>query len=161
MKFKKILYHSSFGTFQLISDNYYIIEIRFCKWEQVKNSHEIMEEDKIYPKVMVTAAAQLLEYLDGVRKDFTVPVLCDGTTFQKAVWDTLQSIPYGETRSYSQIAASIGRPQAVRAVGSACGKNPALILIPCHRVVGKDGSLTGFAAGIKLKRQLLRLEANL
>ncbi|MBR5390885.1 MAG: methylated-DNA--[Clostridia bacterium] len=158
--FEKILYHSHFGTFRLVSDDYYIKKIAFCKSEQENYTEQNTEKDKIFPKVMMEATKQLQEYLDGNRTDFTVPVLCDdGTAFQKAVWSALQRIPFGETRSYSQIAAFIGRPHAVRAVGSACGKNPVLILTPCHRVVGKHGELTGFAAGLKLKEMLLQLES--
>ena len=158
MKYEKILYHSQFGTFQLVSDDYYIKEIRFCKQKQENDSRNNSERDKIYPKVMIDAASQLTEYLNGTRKDFTIPTDCEGTAFQQSVWDTLKKIPYGETRSYSQIAAVIGRPNAVRAVGGACGKNPVLIMVPCHRVLGKNGTLTGFSAGIELKKKLLQLE---
>lgn len=101
---------------------------------------------------------QIAEYATGRRKAFDLPVQFAGTAFQSAVWNALTTIPYGETRTYGQIAAQIGRPSAVRAVGAACGKNPILLLVPCHRVIGADGSLTGFAAGLSLKQLLLNLE---
>lgn len=101
---------------------------------------------------------ELAEYACGERRSFDLPIQLTGTAFQNAVWQALTTIPYGETRTYGQIAAQIGRPKAVRAVGAACGKNPILLLVPCHRVIGADGSLTGFAAGLPLKRLLLHLE---
>lgn len=104
------------------------------------------------------AAAQLLAYFDGTRKDFDFPVSATGTPFQRAVWDALRQIPYGETRTYSQIAAMIGKPKAVRAVGMACNRNPLWIVIPCHRVIGKNGALTGFEGGLDTKKALLELE---
>ena len=105
-----------------------------------------------------TAALQLQEYLDGNRRSFDFPVECSGTAFQKEVWSALLQIPYGTTASYGDVAEMIGRPKAVRAVGQAIGKNPCLIFVPCHRVIGKYGSLTGFSAGLKLKQYLLGLE---
>jgi methylated-DNA-[protein]-cysteine S-methyltransferase len=104
------------------------------------------------------AAAQIEEYLEGKRKQFTVPILLHGTEFQLAVWGALQTIPYGETRSYKEIAALIGRPKALRAVGMANNRNPISIIVPCHRVIGSDGSLTGYGGGLPLKQQLLELE---
>jgi methylated-DNA-[protein]-cysteine S-methyltransferase len=104
------------------------------------------------------AAAEIEEYLSGKRVRFDLPVSPRGTDFQKRVWDALQHIPYGETRSYRQIAEQIGSPKAYRAVGMANNKNPIAILIPCHRVIGSDGSLVGYAAGLDIKRRLLVLE---
>lgn len=104
------------------------------------------------------AAKQLEEYLSGTRTKFTVPLHPTGSPFQQLVWSALQDIPYGKTRSYKQIAEYIGRPTACRAVGMANNKNPILIMIPCHRVVGSDGSLVGYAAGLPLKQRLLELE---
>jgi len=104
------------------------------------------------------AAAQLEEYLTGKRKKFTLPLVMHGTEFQVAVWRALQDIPYGETRSYKEIAAAIGRPKAVRAVGMANHRNPISIIVPCHRVIGHDGSLVGYGGGLPLKRRLLELE---
>ena len=103
-------------------------------------------------------AAELTEFLDGERKNFTTAVTLHGTPFQQSVWQALLEIPYGETVSYSVIADRIGNPKAVRAVGSAIGANPLLIIVPCHRVIGKNGSLTGFRGGLDMKVQLLDLE---
>jgi len=105
-----------------------------------------------------TVLAQLHEYLEGKRRTFDVPLDLRGTPFQQAVWNQLLRIPYGETRSYSEVAASIGRPTALRAVGRAVGANPVSIVIPCHRVIGKDGSLVGYGGGLPLKERLLALE---
>lgn len=101
---------------------------------------------------------QLEEYFAGERETFDFEVLECGTAFQQEVWRALREIPYGETATYSRIAERIGRPRAVRAVGSAIGRNPLLVLTPCHRVIGKDGTLTGFSAGLDLKRILLTVE---
>ena len=104
------------------------------------------------------AARQLDEYAKGNRKDFSLNLQPQGTDFQRKVWDVLLSIPYGEILTYGQIAEKIGNPKAVRAVGGACHNNPIGIVIPCHRVLGKDGSLTGYAGGIDLKDMLLKHE---
>ena len=104
------------------------------------------------------AQAQLNQYFAGTRKTFDLPLHFGGTEFQHAVWEALLDIPYGETRTYGQIAAAIGRPKAVRAVGQAIGSNPIGILVPCHRVIGKDGTLTGFGGGLKIKELLLKRE---
>jgi methylated-DNA-[protein]-cysteine S-methyltransferase len=101
---------------------------------------------------------QLDEYFAGRRQRFELPLAPQGTVFQQAVWQALQSIPYGQTSSYSALAAKIARPKAVRAVGAANGANPIAIIIPCHRVIGRDGSLTGYAGGLPRKALLLRLE---
>jgi methylated-DNA-[protein]-cysteine S-methyltransferase len=102
--------------------------------------------------------AELIDYLEGKRTTFTVPSDMRGTPFQKAVWEALRQIPYGQTQSYSDIANQIEKPAAVRAVGSAIGANPVLITVPCHRVIGKNGALTGFRGGLEMKQELLQLE---
>ena len=104
------------------------------------------------------AAAQIEEYFQGARREFDLDLAPTGTPFQLAVLDALATIPYGETRSYGEVAAQIGKPEAVRAVGAANGRNPLPIVLPCHRVIGADGSLTGFGGGIETKRYLLELE---
>ena len=104
------------------------------------------------------AARQLAEYFQGQRRVFDLPLRPAGTPFQSAVWEALLAIPYGETRSYGQLAAAIGNPAASRAVGQACNRNPIWILIPCHRVLGKSRRLTGYAGGLSLKQALLELE---
>lgn len=104
------------------------------------------------------AANQLQEYFAGKRTVFELPLEPQGSEFQKQVWEALRSIPYGETRSYGDIARSIDKPKAHRAVGSANNKNPLLIVVPCHRVIGANGRLSGYAAGTRLKEHLLTLE---
>lgn len=104
------------------------------------------------------ALGQLEEYFSGSRTRFELPLAWDGTAFQRAVWSALLEIPYGETRSYGELAREIGRPRASRAVGAANGRNPIAIVVPCHRVIGSDGSLTGFGGGVQRKELLLGLE---
>lgn len=110
-------------------------------------------------RVLRDAAQQLREYFAGTRLDFDLPLAAHGTDVQKSVWTQLSEIPFGETRTYGEIAKVIGRPKASRAVGSANGRNPISIIVPCHRVIGSDGSLTGFGGGIERKRWLLAHEA--
>lgn len=102
---------------------------------------------------------QLMEYFEGNRRDFTISLDPRGTVFQRRVWKALSEIPYGETRSYKQIAEQIGHPKAYRAVGMANNRNPIAILIPCHRVIGSNGTLVGYAGGVSVKERLLLLEA--
>jgi methylated-DNA-[protein]-cysteine S-methyltransferase len=104
------------------------------------------------------ASEQFEEYFNGKRTRFELPLDVQGTPFQKAVWNELQRIPHGETRSYGEIAKAIGKPGAARAVGMANHDNPIAVVIPCHRVVGSDGSLTGYAGGLHLKARLLSIE---
>jgi methylated-DNA-[protein]-cysteine S-methyltransferase len=104
------------------------------------------------------AAAQLAEYFEGRRKSFDLPLSLRGTDFQISVWKALQNIPAGVTRSYKEVAALIGNPKASRAVGMANNRNPIAIIIPCHRVIGADGNLTGYAGGLPVKQYLLDLE---
>ena len=108
--------------------------------------------------VLCACAAQLAEYFAGRRRDFDLPLDPVGTPFQQAAWRALREIPFGETRSYGEQAAAIGRPTAVRAIGAANGRNPLTIVVPCHRVIGSSGQLTGFASGLDNKRALLELE---
>ena len=111
------------------------------------------------PDVIRRTFTQLEEYLAGRRKDFNVPLHAEGTPFMRRVWDALCKIPYGETRSYKDIAVSIGQPGAMRAVGMANNRNPIALIIPCHRVIGADGKLVGFGGGLDMKLRLLELEA--
>lgn len=108
--------------------------------------------------IVEETARQLSEYFAGERQQFDLPLNASGTTFMKSVWEELTRIPFGETTSYGSIANTLGKPSAARAIGSANGKNPIPIVVPCHRVIGADGSLTGFAGGLDIKRQLLELE---
>ncbi|NOL51272.1 methylated-DNA--[protein]-cysteine S-methyltransferase [Pelistega suis] len=105
------------------------------------------------------AYQELIDYLEGKRKDFSFKYKLNGTDFQQKVWRALSEIPYGETRTYKEIAIAIGQPNATRAVGNANNKNPMIVVIPCHRVIGSDGKLIGYAGGLEMKKALLRLEA--
>jgi methylated-DNA-[protein]-cysteine S-methyltransferase len=109
-------------------------------------------------KLKCAAIDQLEEYFAGERREFDLPLIMDGTPFQVTVWKALTRIPFGETTSYGALAATLDRPKASRAVGAANGQNPIAIVVPCHRVIGVNGSLTGFAGGIDIKRQLLTFE---
>lgn len=105
------------------------------------------------------AILQLQAYFRGELKEFDLPLVMEGTDFQLRVWNALRAIPYGETISYAQLARHVGNPKAVRAVGLANGRNPIPIIVPCHRVIGSDGSLTGFGGGLATKKKLLELES--
>lgn len=131
-------------------------------WENDGPSHSRLPpaaEDRNHPILMETER-QLKDYFAGKRQTFSVALDFNGTEFQKKVWAALLTIPCGETRSYGQIARQIGKPKAVRAVGAANGKNPCPIIVPCHRVIGSTGKLTGFGGGLEAKAYLLELEAD-
>jgi methylated-DNA-[protein]-cysteine S-methyltransferase len=117
---------------------------------------EMVEDDQ--QSVLVQAERQLKEYFAGERREFDLPLDMRGTPFQRDVWEALLSIPFGETRSYGELATQIGRASASRAVGAANGRNPLSIVVPCHRVIGSTGRLTGFAGGLDVKERLLGLE---
>lgn len=125
----------------------------------VNHSEECL--GKVSMDLVTETGKQLQEYFDGKRKEFNLPILLRGTEFQKKVWQGLCTIPYGETRSYKELAELVGNPKAVRAVGGANNKNPIMIIVPCHRVIGADGSLVGFGGGLEVKKYLLELEAGL
>jgi len=162
MAIKERLYASVIGwggwTFRVISSKAGVryIDLRKRSVEELSRllNGTITPDDRHNETVL----AQLHEYLEAQRRTFDVPLDLRGTPFQQAVWDRLLNIPYGETRFYAEVAASIGRPTALRAVGRAVGANPVCIVIPCHRVIGKDGSLVGYGGGLPLKERLLALE---
>lgn len=130
-------------------------------WECDRDSDRVRLGDQVedagHP-VLVEAARQIGEYFAGTRTAFDVPLDFRGTAFQRSVWAALLTIPFGETRTYAEIARQVGRPTAFRAVGAANGRNPISIIAPCHRVVGSDGTLTGFAGGLEAKALLLGIE---
>ena len=134
-------------------------EEKITKIELVDSINGINEKSKITDKLI----EELEEYLKGVRKDFTIYGLTclKGTDFQKRVWQELLNIPYGQTKTYKEIAKAIGNEKAVRAVATAIGKNPLMIIIPCHRVIGSDGKLRGYAYGVGVKEKLLSLEKDI
>jgi methylated-DNA-[protein]-cysteine S-methyltransferase len=118
-------------------------------------------DDRGHPPVLAEAAGQLAAYFAGQRSTFTLPLDPHGTPFQQAVWQALLAVPHGRTCSYAQLAAAAGHPAAVRAVAAAIGRNPVSVIVPCHRVIGSGGSLTGYAGGLDRKRALLMLEGAL
>ena len=145
--------NSILGTFRLEEENDAICGLTLCP-------DGVPELEPLPRKVCETpllqeAEEQLNEYFAGARREFDLPLAPKGTPFQKAVWAEMNKIPYGETRTYGQLAAAVGRPKASRAVGGACHCNPIAILQPCHRVVGSTGKLTGYAYGVEMKQYLL------
>jgi len=144
-------YESKFGIITIISNGKAITGIKIIGKTDIPFKKEAS-------KLTDKAAEELSEYFAGKRREFDIPLSPDGTEFQRSVWETLMSINYGETRSYKQVAEMVGKPNACRAVGMANNKNPIWIMIPCHRVIGADGSLTGYGGGLELKQQLLKLE---
>lgn len=108
--------------------------------------------------ILKLTVSQLKEYFNGERRDFSIPLAANGTEFQNKVWQALTTIPYGETWCYKDLAIAVGNPKASQAVGGANSKNPISIIVPCHRVIGKNGSLTGYAGGVDIKQALLKLE---
>jgi methylated-DNA-[protein]-cysteine S-methyltransferase len=148
---------SPVGELKIVADNQSVVGIL---WENDTLDRVFLEsisENKTHP-ILSAAEKQLQSYFKGNLKQFTLPLNFLGTEFQQKVWNALLTIPYGETRSYKQIAEQIGHPKAVRAVGTANGKNPISIIAPCHRVIGSNGKLTGFAGGLETKAFLLDLE---
>jgi methylated-DNA-[protein]-cysteine S-methyltransferase len=129
--------------------------MELSQWRMKKYSQLELVEDDLFLEPYVT---EIKEYLDGKRQVFTISLDYSGTPFQKAVWEALYDIPYGRTFTYSDIAIKINKPQSIRAVGTAIGANPILISIPCHRVIGKNGKLSGYRGGLEMKEQLLALE---
>lgn len=115
-------------------------------------------EEKAARELLDRTEREVREYFEGKRDSFDLPVKVNGTVFQEKVWEALKRIPYGETRSYGAVAAEVGSPKGARAVGMACNRNPVMLLIPCHRVVGSTGKLVGFAGGLPMKEYLLKLE---
>ncbi|MFT5710269.1 MAG: methylated-DNA-[protein]-cysteine S-methyltransferase [Halioglobus sp.] len=144
------------GTLRLVSDGVALTKIEFPHQHTIASG-----ETETTDPALLACAVQLIEYFAGERKTFKLPLNAGGTIFQIEVWSALADIPFGELRSYSDIAIAIDRPKAVRAVGAANGRNPLPIIVPCHRVIGSNGSLTGFAGGIPLKTKLLELEGAL
>ena len=148
---KKI--ESKIGPLYLVSSE---IGLRGVFWN--KQSIKIKTINSIASQNLLVAEKQIKEYLKGLRKSFDLNLDIQGTNFQKIVWAQLMKIPYGDTRSYKDIASSLGKPQASRAVGTANGKNPLCLIIPCHRVIASNGSLGGYSGGLDKKRQLLQIE---
>ena len=148
-------YQSPIGKLLLIGNGGLLEELHFSNnLKQISISEDWQYDETCFKNVL----EQLSEYFAGNRQEFDLKIAPQGTTFQKLVWQELQKIPFGQTTSYGEIAKRVGNSKASRAVGMANGKNPIPIIVPCHRVIGKDGSLTGFGGGLDVKRQLLKLE---
>ena len=143
------VYESPFGPVRMDYEGDILLRLR-----TVEPTEERGEPTELTQKVFF----QLQEYFSGQRRTFDVPYELRGTEFQKKVWAALETIPYGQTRSYGDIARMVGSPKAVRAVGAANGKNPLWIVVPCHRVIGADGTLTGYAGGLWRKEKLIAAE---
>jgi len=149
---------SRVGLLKLVANDLALVAILWENDDPKRVRLGSLVEDVDHP-ILCLAEQQLGEYFGGARKSFDLPLDFAGTPFQKKVWSELLNIPFGQTRTYGQIANAIGKPRAFRAVGAANGKNPISIVAPCHRVIGKDGSLTGFAGGLEAKECLLGIEA--
>ncbi len=150
---------SPFGEIQLVAKSDALIAILWENEDPKRVGLPVVPEDPSHP-VLLETERQLTGYFAGTLRAFSVKLDFMGTDFQKAVWQALLTIPYGETRSYREIATQIGNSQSVRAVGGAIGKNPISIITPCHRVLGANGKLTGFAGGLEAKAMLLRIESS-
>ncbi|RYZ92646.1 MAG: methylated-DNA--[protein]-cysteine S-methyltransferase [Proteobacteria bacterium] len=147
---------SPVGDLKLVASSIGVVAILWGA-DDVRVRFESLEQDAHLPLLLETEK-QLSEYFAGSRTSFDLPLDFRGTEFQKSVWTELLKIPFGETRTYGQIAHSLNNPKSVRAVGAANGKNPISIVAPCHRVIGANGTLTGFAGGLPTKHHLLQLE---
>jgi methylated-DNA-[protein]-cysteine S-methyltransferase len=152
------LFDSPVGELKLVASHDGLAAVLWENDDPARVSLGASIEAKDHP-ILLEAERQLREYFDGRRRVFDLALDFVGTEFQRRVWAALLTIPYGETRSYAQIARQIGRPDSVRAVGAANGRNPISIIVPCHRVIGASGKLIGFAAGLETKARLLALEA--
>lgn len=148
---------SPVGRLRLVGSDAGLAGVLWEKQDPAESGFTLDREELRHP-VLVQAAKELREYFAGARREFSVRLDFTGTEFQNKVWRALRSIPFGETRSYGELAAQIGAPKASRAVGAANGRNPIPIILPCHRVIGSSGSLTGFGGGLPMKKQLLAHE---
>lgn len=146
---KQAYYHSQLGTVKMNYQNETLYSLKITN-ESIKDNRQNNFTDKVFREIE--------EYLNGQRKVFDIKYELEGTDFQRKVWKVLEEIPYGQTTTYLEIAKKINSPKAVRAVGGACHKNPLWFIIPCHRVVGANGKLTGYAGGLSLKDNLLKIE---
>ncbi|RRA49279.1 methylated-DNA--[protein]-cysteine S-methyltransferase [Acidipila sp. EB88] len=148
---------SPIGNLKLVASDEGLVAVL---WEQERPGRVVLTNLRETPTqpILRQAEKELEEYFSGTRDVFTVPLDMRGTPFQKQVWKRLLAIPFGETRTYGQLAEQLGNTRATRAVGAANGRNPIAILVPCHRVIGASGKLTGFAGGLRAKERLLQLE---
>ena len=157
MKYYTILKTKHLGDLLLVASAKHLTGIYFMGRDHVPASRDGWELNPAHP-VLKQTVKELQEYFDGKRTSFSIPLQFEGTEFQQEVWRQIARIPFGEITTYSELARRAGAPEAVRAAGTATGSNPLAIVIPCHRVIGKDGALRGFAGGLDRKRHLLQLE---
>lgn len=151
---KNVYFYNTEAGKIMIADNGIAVTNIYFKDEASLKDDYVINETELIKKTY----KELKEYFQGKRKSFDIPLEASGTEFQKKCWDALLKIPYGETRTYGQIAKSIGNPKACRAVGLSNNRNPISIIIPCHRVIGAGGKLVGYAGGLEVKEYLLKLE---
>lgn len=149
---------SPVGVLRLIADEQYLLGVVWQQ-EQIHRLSQLQLTEVTHHPILAQTQQQLTEYFQQQRQVFDLPLFTSGTDFQLDVWQALSTIPYAQTRSYQEIATQIGRPKAVRAVGLANGQNPHAIIVPCHRVIGKNGTLVGFGGGLEHKITLLQIEA--
>jgi len=145
------------GDLLLVANTTHLVGIYFPNH---KHGPKLPDDWKLNPKHLILrqAAKEIQEYLNGMRTAFSVPVSFEGTSFQHEIWKQIARIPFGETITYSELARRAHAPKAIRAAGAATGRNPLSIVVPCHRVVGKNGDMTGFAGGLERKKSLLKIE---
>jgi len=150
---------SPVGKLKLVASSNALVAVL---WERERPNRVKLGTSTLDPQhpILLEAERQLTEYFSSQRTEFDLPLQPDGSAFQKKVWQALREIPFGQTKSYLDLAKTVGSSKAARAVGAANGKNPLSIIVPCHRILGSDGSLTGFAAGLATKAALLAHEAN-
>ena len=146
---------SAVGEILIVADE---VAVKMIRFPGERRTDRVVEEGRQGGALVAETRRQLDEYFRGSRREFDLPVAPAGTPFQLRAWQALQDIPYGATCSYGEQARAMGRPRAVRAVGAANGRNPIAIVIPCHRVIGRDGRLTGYGGGLDVKQYLLELE---
>lgn len=159
MKSYTLLHTAALGELLLVTDGTHLTGVYFARNKHAPAIPAEWRRDPQHP-VLREAAVQIGDYLAGDRQEFTVPLQLDGTDFQRAVWREIAGVPFGETITYAELAQRAGNPAAIRAAGTATGRNPISIVVPCHRIVGKNGGLGGYAGDLERKRHLLGLERN-
>lgn len=155
---RHVTVESPLGPLTLVADGDALVGI-YMAGQAHRPADERFGEPAPGDAFLARVADELAEYFAGTRREFTVPLRPAGTDFQRAVWDEIAAIPYGETSTYTELALALGRPTATRAVGAAVGRNPLTVVVPCHRVIGVGGALTGYAGGLDRKRWLLARES--
>lgn len=159
MKTYSKLKTKTLGELLLIADGRELVGVYFSDGKHALRPQSDWKYDPKHP-VLRQAGKEITEYLNGERSEFSVPIRCAGTEFQREIWRQIARIPFGETISYTELARRAGAANAVRAAGTATGSNPICVIIPCHRVINKGGGLGGFAGGLDRKKELLRMEAS-